>query len=149
MKNTIALLFLTSFSIAAHADFGKQVKVVNEWTVYKKIDVMTDQTECLAIYDGKKDIQLTADTLAFGQLGYAQAYKYRLDDEPLSSLKLNDDVPKRMGVVLFEGPMFEQIKSSKRFRLQVTATSLQTFDMNTSSISSVLTEFKTQGCKGS
>ena len=149
MKKSIALLLLTFFSVAAHADIGQQAKVIGDWTIYKKVDIMTDKTQCIALFGGNKNIQLNEAGLAFGKLGYPQAYKYRLDDEPLSQLVLNEDVPKQMGAVILEGTLFERIKGSKRFRIQVTATPLQTFDLNTSAANTVLAEFKKQGCTGS
>jgi hypothetical protein len=149
LKRTLAVTLLALFSCGAHADFGHQVKVVGSWTIYKKVDVMTDKTECVATLSGKKNVQLTDDSLAFGGLGYAQGYKYRLDDEPLSQLVLNDDVPKKMGAVILEGKMFDRIKVSKRFRIQIVATELQTFDVDTSTVKAVLSEFKVQGCTGS
>lgn len=72
-------------ALAAVANpLGSPVQKINHWTVYARVDPMTDRLRCTARYDDQPDVELVPGfmTISFATRGGLSAFNTRLDDAP-------------------------------------------------------------------
>lgn len=79
---------LTAALGAVHAAAPPVVAKVQDWTIVKTTDAMSDRTACSALYDRDHNIMLRADMLLVWMKGRGgvKAYQFRYDKEPPSLL---------------------------------------------------------------
>jgi hypothetical protein len=89
------------------------------WKVLRSIDSMKDTTSCTGIYKDNYAIQLTTDTLFLGVQGGIQSVTLRYGDKAARSLRLADEMEKKIRSVIIKGADFAELSGSDRLRYQV------------------------------
>lgn len=137
---------LPSVSIASLAS-APVVFESGNWTVLRTVDAMTDKTSCTGIYNGDFQVQLTERELFIGIRGSLQAYKFRFDDNPASSLILADEIEKRLDTIIVRAN-FKKALGSNRLRVSAsTYSSSLNFDFDLTGMVEAVENIK-QGCQG-
>ena len=111
---------------------------------------MTDKKQCTALYDDRSNVQLTPESLAigFGGRGGIQGYKLRLDDATAGEMQLPTDDEKQLQVIFVNGSVYDQVKASKRLRLQAITVlnSIVDEDIDMSTYAEIQRKFVQLGC---
>ena len=121
----------------AHADLGSVIARYGNWEVRRATDLMSGRTYCGAIYKARPDIQLYRDALYIKASAWRnpRAYRYRIDDLPLSPMIQAPAIVWRTRTVAFQGAEFNQLLKAHRLRLQVmTLHTLKEFDLDLAGI---------------
>lgn len=151
----MALIVTTVVSaIASPAEaaegFGTKVGTAGKWTVYVETDAMSDEKQCVALFEDRDQVQLspTSFAISFRGRGGVQAYRLRLDDAPARSLQLATDAEKGVGAVLIDGDVFNELLAAKRVRIQAFTIlrSLVDEDIDLSATADVKQLFAKAGC---
>jgi hypothetical protein len=114
------LICITVFPSAAQGlkDAKPTLKAGN-WTVLRSIDTMTDKISCTGIYKANYGIQLSRDKLFIKFAGGIQSVTLRFGEDPPQSLRLPQDMEKKLNSVIIEGNEFRQATETARLRIQV------------------------------
>lgn len=147
-----SVLSMSAMGQSASVDtaLGKVEKTFQNWEVRASINPMTDERTCVAIPQGSPRIQATQRMLAisFKGKGGVKGYEYRLDDKPVSPMKVASDIERDVSAVIFEGNDFSQVLSSNRLRIQVVPVlrGLHFEDINTQGLSQAV-QYMRDSCK--
>ncbi|RJF99050.1 hypothetical protein D3871_11400 [Noviherbaspirillum saxi] len=115
------MLITTLSASVAHASLKDAMKVFKSgnWTVLRHTDPMKDTVNCTGIHKENYGIQLTEDSLYVSIRGGIQSVTLRFDDNPARSMRLADDIEKKINSVIISGTDFTELVSSNRLRVQV------------------------------
>jgi hypothetical protein len=133
---TLAALCLVS-TVPARADLGAVIARYGNWEVRRAGDLMTGKTYCGATYKARPDIQLYRDALYIKASSWRnpRAYRYRIDDQPVSPMVTAPAVVWRTRTVAFQGAEFNRLLQAHRLRLQVMMLhTLSEFDLDLTGI---------------
>lgn len=103
----------------ARAALGPVVASYGKWDVRHATDLMTDRITCLATYRGNNSIQLARDTLYLRFDHAPRAYRYRIDDQPVSPMIASSRATSRARIIALAGAAFGQIVKARRLRLEI------------------------------
>lgn len=153
MKNiTAALIFLVAIaaSVSSEAQGLKDAKAtfkVGNWSVLRSTNTMTDKVSCTGIYKSNFGIQLVEDQLFVKITGGIQSVTLRFGENPAQSLRLPQDMEKKIGSVVIDGSDFRQALETTRLRLQVLTLirGMATEDLDTTGIQAAVEHIKA-GC---
>jgi|SRR5579862_5762803 len=107
------------WALPARAALGPVIASYGKWEVRRATDLMTDQVACLATYRGNNSIQLTRDTF-YLRFGHApRAYRYRIDDQPVSPMIATSRANAHARIIALAGAAFGQIVRARRLRLEI------------------------------
>ncbi len=117
------LLLLTALVAACTGAFALKNAVktlqVENWTVLRDVDPMTDAVNCTGIYKGQYTTQLSDAGLYIRVNGGIRGITLRFDDEPPREMRLATKMEKDVRVVILDGADRAKALSSKRLRYQV------------------------------
>lgn len=88
------------------------------WKVLRSIDSMKDTVDCTGIYKENYGIQLTKDNLFVSVKGGIQSVTLRFSDKPARSLRLPEEMEKKIGSIIISGSDFSELMESNRLRVQ-------------------------------
>lgn len=145
-----ALAFGLSVSASAETGFGSQIGTTGRWTAYVSKDVMTDAATCVALYDDRANVQLTARSIAIGFRGRGgiNSYRVRLGDAPPQSLFPASGTEKLLGAIVFEGKRRDAMIVAGRLRLEALTilSTVVTEDISLAEAPEVFAIFSKNGC---
>lgn len=104
------------------AELGPVIASYGKWDVRRATDLMTDRITCLATYKGNNSIQLTRDMLYLRFTHVPRAYRYRIDDQPVSPMIATSRANAHARIVALAGTAFGQIVKARRLRLEIATT---------------------------
>lgn len=107
-----------------HSGDFKSAPVVfksGKWGVKRNLDSMTDEVRCVALYNGRFDIQLSRQQFSVGAVGRGgvDGYQWRVDDAPATRMILANKIERATSHVMLEKPAVEKIVQGARFRILV------------------------------
>lgn len=152
MRHLIIAAAAVGFASSANAaeGFDSSLGKVGRWSVYANTDVMTDQKNCVALFDDRPQIQFTMKSIAIGLRGRGgiQSYQIRLDEAPARPLRLASRVERDMGAVFIDGKLYEEAIAATRLRFQGLSilNSLVDEDIDLSSVPEIKRLFAQAGC---
>ena len=144
---SLALAIIPGF---AGAELKKSGNPLAGWHIYSEADSMTDELSCVALFNDKKEIQLTRHSLALNYRGRGgiQGYKLRFDVAEPMEMMIPSDAEQRIGAVVIKGEMFERILSAKRLRVQaLTFSSVADDDIDLTGVKPAIARMQEMGCK--
>ena len=112
-------LALALWALPAQAGLSPVIASYGKWEVRRATDLMTDQVACLATYQGNNSIQLMRDTLYLRFDRAPRAYRYRIDDQPISPLIATSPANSRARIIALAGAAFGQLVGARRLRLEI------------------------------
>jgi hypothetical protein len=121
LKWCLATAVVFSTSVAAIAQSLSKAPVIAteaNWKVLQIKDAMTDKVNCVAIYKGNHDIQLSLGTLyiSYKGRGGVASYSIRIDDAPAGKLRLASKTEENLSTIIIEKEL-PKITSAKRLRV--------------------------------
>ena len=129
-----ALIALTgSVAFAGLKDAQVAFKSGN-WKVLRDIDSMKDTIDCTGIYKDNYGVQLTNGTLFVSVKGGLESVTLRFGDKPARSLRLPEEMEKKIRSIIISGTDFSELMESDRLRVQastlVSGIANQDFDLS-------------------
>jgi hypothetical protein len=90
------------------------------WTIVSAPKVAQHGPSCLAIYNGRQQVKLHANSLSISFRGRpgTNSYAYRLDENPPVRILFPNPAGQEVGTFILEGSEFEHLRNAKRLRLQ-------------------------------
>lgn len=91
------------------------------WTLQKKASNFSGEVDCYLSPRGKPHVQISKDVMyvSYRGRGGVQGFRFRLDDEPISDMRLPTPIDQQIGAVRVDGVDFNGILNAQRLRLQV------------------------------
>ncbi len=146
----IATLLMFGTTLPCSAQGLKDAKTTlktGNWTVLRSTDTMTDRVSCTGIYKSNSGIQLVQDRMFVGIAGGIRSVTLRFGENPPQSLRLPQDIEKKVNSVIVEGAEFRQALDTTRLRVQVLTLvrGVTTEDLDTTGIQAAVEHIRA-GC---
>lgn len=139
---------LTSFGVGASQTLDGTVTYKStNWKVVRSIDTMNDKVTCTGIYKDNHAIQLTPTTLYVTVNGGLETITLRYGDNAARSLRLPQDIEKKINAIIIKDVDFAELVDTNRLRVQASTLvrGILTLDMDISGITGALEHIKS-GC---
>jgi hypothetical protein len=155
VKSAALALAIASVPVAANAadGFGPSIGSVGRWVAYSKIDAMTDERHCVALFDDRDNVQFTPRSIAIGFRGRGgiSSYRVRLGDAPVKSWMPVGRMDQQLGAVFFEGKRRDEMVAAGRLRLEAITVlkGIVTEDISLTEAPELLALFSKNHCDGS
>lgn len=113
-------------------DLGKQVAKFDQWVIYKSIDSMTDQVDCVATLQNEKNIHIGSDsaTINIKNIPNPTYFQHRFDTEKASQIEFITPEMAELGALLIEEDNFNKLIKAKRLRIQVSTIDVNQFEFD-------------------
>lgn len=96
---------------------------IGKWLLVRSTDSMTDEVKCIASHSDEMRIWFQGQFGKSGEMyftkdGYAYAYRYRIDEMPVSEW-MTFGIYRNQGRVYLAGVNFDPLLGAKRIRLEI------------------------------
>jgi hypothetical protein len=118
MTAALTLLLLGASTFAAGLKDADVAFKSGNWKVLRSVDSMKDTVDCTGIFKENYGVQLTGDTLFVSVKGGLQSVTLRFADKPARSMRLPEDLEKKLGSIIISGSDFSELLESDRLRVQ-------------------------------
>lgn len=121
MKAGLATLVLT---IAMGAQAQTSLKdapatlEMNNWTVLRQVDPMTDKVSCTGIYKKSPAVQVSSNGLYIRVAGGLESVTLRFDNEPARAMRLPTTMEKQVRAIILDGGDYQKALESTRIRYE-------------------------------
>jgi hypothetical protein len=119
MAGVSLILALAASLVPAQAKLGPVIAHYGKWSIHRGTDLMTDRVVCLATYEGSHQFQLYSDGLYVKFPEGPRAYRYRIDDDPISPTIDAKAANWHSRLITLEGAAFNRLVTAHRLRLHV------------------------------